>query len=152
MASLADVVEPVLTRRHLELEELTQTRAGSRVVVGITIDGDGESGRGLTLDEVAEASRAISEALDETGVMGDRAYVLEVGTRGVDRPLTRPAQYRRNTGRLVELRLAASSVTGRIAGVSDDAVTLADGSVVPFSDIAKAVIQVEMNRADDEEE
>ena len=151
MASLADVIEPVLLRRQMELEELSQVKAGSRLVVRITVDGDG-AGQGLTLDDVAEASREISQVLDETNVMGERAYVLEVGTRGVDKPLTKPAHYRRNIGRLVQIKIADSVVTDRITAADEESVTLAGGRCVPFSLITKAVIQIEMNRDDEMED
>ena len=152
MASVADVVGSALSGRQIELEEVTQTKAGSRVVLGVTIDGDGSSGRGLSLDDVAEASRVISQALDDTDVMGEAAYVLQVGTRGVDRPLTRPAHFRRNTGRLVKVKTAAGESSGRISQVSDEAVTFSDGVSMPFSQIIKAVVEVEMNRDDDADE
>ncbi len=153
MASLDDVVEEVLSRRHLELEGLSQAKAGSRTVLRITVDGDGPEGRGLTLDDVAEASREISQALDDSGAMGEKAYVLEVGTRGVDRPLTKPAQWRRNTGRLVKITgTEGEAVTARILGADDDAVHLSTGQTLPFAQVAKAVVQVEMKREEEKEE
>ncbi len=153
MASLRDVVEATLAQLQLDLEELTQAKAGSRTVLRITVDGDGAQGQGLSLDEVAAASRAISQALDDTGVMGERAYVLEVGTRGVDRPLTRPAHWRRNRGRLVEItRANGERTTARIIDSDAETVALSDGLTVPYSEITRAVVQVEMNRDDEEEE
>jgi len=153
MAALNDLVESVLARRQIELEEITQTKAGSRTVVRITIDGDGAEGRGLTLDEVAEASQEISRALDDTGIMGEKAYYLEVGTRGVDRPLTKPAQYRRNAGRLVKITLAQGEpVVARIESATDDEVRLTTGMTVPFAEISRAVVQVEMKRDEIEDE
>jgi len=146
---LADVVESVLASRNIDLEQVKQTKAGSRVVVRITVDGDGAEGHGLSLDEVAEASQQISRALDDTGVMGERPYVLEVGTRGVDRPLAKPAHWRRNTGRLVTIeRSDAEPLTARIESASDESVRLEGGLTLPYADIKRAIVQVEMNRED----
>ncbi|MDR0284504.1 MAG: ribosome maturation factor RimP [Propionibacteriaceae bacterium] len=151
MPSVNDVVEPVLSCRGVELEELRQLKAGSRVVVRLTVDGDGASGRGLNLDEVAAVSQAVSAALDASDVMGDTPYVLEVGTRGVDRPLTKPAQWRRNRGRLIAVTLKTGElVTGRIADSDEVGVEVAPDRRIAFTDVAKAQVQVEMNRGDDD--
>ena len=153
MASLKDVVESVLVRRGIDLEEIKQTKAGSRTVVRITIDGDGAEGHGLTLDEVAEASQEISRALDDAAVMGERPYVLEVGTRGVGKPLTRPAHWRRNIGRLVTVnRRDGEPVTARIQSVGENEVRLSGDITIGFDQVAKAVVHVEMNRDEEKEE
>ncbi|MCL1923088.1 MAG: ribosome maturation factor RimP [Propionibacteriaceae bacterium] len=152
MSSLHEEVESVLMRQGLDLEDLTQTKLGSRSLVRITIDGDGVSGQGLNLDEVAAVSRELSQALDESEVMGEQAYVLEVGTRGVESPLTKPAQWRRNVSRLVTITLLGDEViTGRISEATQDSVTLTDGQIVAYADIKKALIQVEMKAQDREE-
>ena len=153
MASLKDVVEPVLVRRDIDLEDISQTKAGSRTLVRITIDGDGAEGHGLTLDDVAGASQEISRALDDSNVMGNRPYVLEVGTRGVDKPLTKPAHWRRNIGRLVKItRREGAPVVARIQAVGDNGVRLSDDISIRFDEVAKAVVQVEMNRDEEKEE
>ena len=153
MTSVADVIEAVLGAKGLECEAVKPAKAGGRTIWRVTIDGDGASGHGLTLDEVAEASQAISAALDETDVMGDAPYVLEVSTRGVDAPLTKPAHWRRNTGRLVSVTgRDGTSRTGRIESADETGAGLAGGVRVTYADVVKAVVQVEMNRAQDEDE
>ncbi len=86
--------------------------------------------------------------------MGEAAYTLEVSSRGVSRPLTRPAHYRRNTGRLVALTLTdGTAVTGRITAADEGSVTLdVDGQPVThqLDQVAKAIVQVEMNRRADD--
>lgn len=153
MTSVKDVIESVAARHQIDIEEVAQTKAGSRLLLRIVVDGDGPDGRGLSLDDVAAVSRQISQALDDSNVMVDKAYVLEVGTRGVDRPLTKPAHWRRNIGRLVRItRRVGEPVTGRIESVTDQAVTLSDGLSLSYADVAKAQVQVEMNRDDNEKE
>jgi len=153
MASLKDVVESALARHDIDLEEIRTTKAGSRTVVRITIDGDGAEGHGLTLDDVAEASQEISRALDDSGVMGERPYVLEVGTRGVEAPLTKPAHWRRNIGRLVKItRRDGEPLVARIQSVGENDVRLSDDIIISFDQVTKAVVQVEMNRDEDKEE
>ena len=151
MASVHDVVESVVRLCGLDLEEIKQVKAGSRILLRITIDGDGSAGKGLCLDEVAEVSGKISQALDDGDVMGQTAYVLEVGTPGVDRPLTKPAHFRRNAGRLVKIRTKEDeSVLARILSSDEESVHLSNERRIEFAQIAKAVVQVEMKRDGDD--
>ena len=144
------LLNPVVTGLGLELDAVEVRRINRRALLRISLDGDGPSGGGPTLDQVAAATTAISAALDAAPeVTGEAPYVLEVGTRGVSRPLSKPAHYRRNVGHLVVCtrRDGAPALTGRIRHADDDAVTVecADGLVsVPYGDIAKAVVQAEL--------
>lgn len=105
----------------------------------------------LTLDEVADATRAISDAFDSGDVMGEQPYTLEVSSAGVDRPLTTPEQYRRNVGRLLKLTLAdGSTTTDRLTAAGPDHLTLAGrpDSPVPLDEVTRALVQVEFSRPD----
>ena len=111
----ADSIRPVLGRAleptSLVLDDVTVTPAGRRRVVKVLVDRDvDDSGTTsdptppLSLDEVADAARLVSDALDATDVMGQQPYTLEVSSPGVGRPLTTPRHFRRNVGRLVTVR------------------------------------------------
>ncbi|PRC49731.1 ribosome maturation factor RimP, partial [Mycobacterium sp. ITM-2017-0098] len=100
---------------------------------------------------VAELSRAASELLD---ALESAPYVLEVTSRGVDRPLTSEKHYRRSQGRLVEMSLSDGSVlTGRIGRVRDGIVDIVVRQVkkgpvvreIALDVITKAVVQVEFS-------
>ena len=118
LASL--LVEP-LAAVGLDLEDVDLSSAGRRRVLRIAVDRDG----GVSLDDVADATREVSKVLDDSEVMGEQPYTLEVTSPGVDRPLTRPRHWRRNHDRLVEVRLAdGARLTGRIAASDDAAATL----------------------------
>jgi len=146
--SLEQVLRPAAAKVGLDLEAVTVSMAGRRGILRVVVDKDG----GVTLDEVAEATRVLSHALDGTDVMGERAYTLEVTSPGLDRPLTAPRHWRRNVDRLVKVTDAdGRSVVGRILDVDDQQVRLdVDGSVrsVRYADVAKARVQVEFNRKD----
>ena len=135
----------------LDLEAVELTPAGKRRVLRIAVDKDG----GVTLDDVADATRAVNGVLDADDVlMGKQPYTLEVTSRGVDRPLTLPRHWRRNRGRLVKVTLVeGGQVTGRIGASDDEGVTLKleDGERrTAYADIAKALVQIEFKRIDDE--
>ncbi|WP_299924169.1 ribosome maturation factor RimP [uncultured Nocardioides sp.] len=141
----AELVDP-LRAMALDVEAVEVTPAGKRRVLRVAVDKDG----GVTLDDVAEATREVSRVLDESDVMGEMPYTLEVTSRGVDRPLTLPRHWRRNEDRLVKATLAdGSSLTGRILSSTEDSVTLEVSGTkreVAYADVAKALVQIEFNR------
>ena len=141
----AEITDP-LRAMGLDVEAVELTPAGKRRVLRIAVDKDG----GVTLDDVADATREVNRVLDDSDVMGELPYTLEVTSRGVDSPLTLPRHWRRNEDRLVKVVLVeGGDVTGRILASAEESVTLdVDGSTreVPYADIAKAMVQIEFNR------
>jgi ribosome maturation factor RimP len=159
-------IEPVVSAAGYDLEELVVTPAGRRSVVRVVVDRD----EGVTLDDIAEVSRAVSDVLDSNDDgMGRTPYVLEVTSPGVDRPLTEHRHWRRNTGRLVTVTVGPSGstdeVTGRITAVNDAGVTLAVEArskpgakkraptprQVPWTELGAGRVQVEFGRPDADE-
>lgn len=155
---LEALVAPVVAAHRLEVDRLEVMTAGKRSVVRVFLDGDGPEGRGPSLDQIAEATRDVSQALDAADVTKGRPYTLEVSSRGVSRPLTEAKHFRRNIGRLVEFTLADGTVTGRVRGVDGETVEVdVDAAVrqIPVADVRRALVQVELNRpveGEDEEE
>lgn len=141
----AELHDP-LSQLGLDVEAVELTPAGKRRVLRVAVDKDG----GVTLDDVAEATKEVSRVLDASDVMGEQAYTLEVTSRGVDRPLTLPRHWRRNADRLVKVSLVeGGDVIGRVGASNDESVTLdVDGEQrsVPYADVAKAKVQIEFNR------
>ncbi|PZA19348.1 ribosome maturation factor RimP [Modestobacter versicolor] len=161
-ARLTGWVEPVVAAAGYDLEELVVRPAGQRSVVRVVVDRDA----GVSLDDVAELSRALSELLDaEDEALGRSPYVLEVTSPGVDRPLTAPRHWRRNVGRLVSVAVgpqgSAEQLTARVLRVEDDGVVLGvekggtkKGQVrravgertVRWAELGEARVQVEFTR------
>ena len=144
-------LEGPLRALDLDVEGVELTPAGKRRILRVAVDKDG----GVTLDDVADATREVSRILDDSDVMGEYPYTLEVTSRGVDSPLTLPRHWRRNTDRLVKVNLAdGDAFTGRIASSDDVAVCLdVDGTIreIAYDDIRKAFVQIEFNRTSDKE-
>lgn len=147
-ARVRTVIEPVVAAVGYDLEDVGITRAGRRHVVRVLVDKDG----GINLDDVALVSREISTALDaaeETGgelVAGE--YQLEVGSPGVDRPLTEPRHWRRNVTRLV----AVGGLTGRVTEAGDDGIVLdVDGTprALRYDELGPGKVQIEFKRLDE---
>lgn len=146
---VAALLEPVVSAMGMDLEGVRVTSAGRRRVLRIVLDADG----GLSLDDIAVASRDLSTALDDSAVMGEQPYTLEVSSPGVDRPLTERRHWRRAIGRLVVAPLIAAgngegraTVEGRITGASADGITLdVDGEsrMFGYSDLGPGKIKIE---------
>jgi ribosome maturation factor RimP len=134
----------------LDIEAVEITPAGKRRILRVAVDKDG----GVTLDEVAEATREVNRVLDGSEVMGEQPYTLEVTSRGVDRPLTLPRHWRRNAGRLVKVTFAdGRTATGRVLDSDDEQATLDVSGArqqVTYAEVRKALVQVEFNRPKDD--
>jgi ribosome maturation factor RimP len=93
---------------------------------------------GVSLDLCERVSRALVDLRER--------YALEVSSPGQDRPLTKPAHFRRFLGRRARVRTRGAhdgqrSFTGELVGANDDAVTIAvDSGVVaiPYADINRS--------------
>jgi ribosome maturation factor RimP len=148
VAAVSSAVTGPLDALGLDVEAVELTPAGKRRVLRIAVDKDG----GVSLDDVAAATRAINDVLDATDALGEQPYTLEVTSRGVDRPLTLPRHWRRNASRLVKVTLVdGTTVTGRIGESDDEQVSLdVDGTERPvaYAEVAKAHVQIEFNRKD----
>lgn len=121
-----DVVEPAVVATGLLLEDVTVRKAGSRSVVEVVLDVTEDDEDGLDLDRVAEATRAVSEALDAADIIVGE-YTLDVMSPGVDRALTERRHFTHAVGHLVTVSLAdGGSLAGRLTEVdrSDDAIVV----------------------------
>ena len=143
---LAGVLTDPLAATGLDVEAIELTQAGRRRMLRVAVDKDG----GVTMDDIADATKQVSHVLDSSDVMGEQPYTLEVTSPGVDRPLTLPRHWRRNQGRLVKVSMASGhTLTGRIVSSDEQQATVdVDGSAheLPLVGVAKARIQIEFNR------
>lgn len=161
----------------LMVEDVAVTPAGKRRLVRIWLDRsladlapDDETSavEPLSLDEVADATRIIGAALDDSDALGEAPYVLEVGSAGVDRPLTTWRHFRRNVTRLVEISPTQDApgvagaagdpsgpplpLVGRLTAAEPTGVTVLVAATksapettlhIAYGDIARAQVQVE---------
>lgn len=168
---LAELVNPALAELGFVIEDITVMPAGKRRLVRVLVERNTEVTEEMTertepisLDDVADATRAINDILDDSDFMGEAPYTLEVSSPGTDRPLTSPRHYVRNIGRLVALTVDDDeTVTGRIVSAGPESVTIdvqqgggKAGSVKTsqetfnYTSITGAKVQVEFTRSEDE--
>jgi ribosome maturation factor RimP len=93
----------LLAALGFELVDLRHGGSARRPHLSVRIDwAEAVPGRTVTVDDCAVVSRALEAWLDETGV-GEGRYILEVSSPGMDRPLRRLQDWRRFTGRKVDV-------------------------------------------------
>lgn len=145
---LETLVSDCVSAMGVDVEAVELREGGRRRVLRIALDADG----GIGIDHITDATRALSDLLDSSDVMGAEPYTLEVTSRGVERPLTLPRHWRRNAGRLVRVTLADdSTVDGRIGDSDDTGVELTtkkDATRISYDQIVTALVQTELNRKD----
>ncbi len=115
--------------------------------------GPGGSARpeGVSHSDCQAVSEQLSVLLDVEDLVPGPGYILEVSSPGLDRKLTRPAEFERFAGRKARISLrqpveGKSHFEGRLAGYEDGRVKLkVDGRIfeLPLPDIRKAQLVVE---------
>jgi ribosome maturation factor RimP len=149
------LLEPVIHALGMDLESVRVTAAGRRRLLRVIVDADG----GVSLDDIALASRELSARLDGATVMGELPYTLEVSSPGVDRPLTEARHWRRAKGRMVVAPLAGPAanhdgqerVEGRVVAATVQGVMLDCDGVLreyPYADLGPGRVQIEFGHLD----
>jgi len=142
------LAEPILTDRGLELVAVEFQREARGWILRLYMDRAG----GVTLDDCQKVSEEIGDHLDVADVI-DHPYHLEVSSPGLDRPLTRDADFLAFTAKVARITTrepieGQRNFRGRLAGLVDGAVILdlADGRQVriPRGLIAKARLEIEL--------
>ncbi|MGB7218386.1 MAG: ribosome maturation factor RimP [Vicinamibacterales bacterium] len=138
----------------LDLFDVQFRREGRGMVLRIQLDRPGAAATAeecVSVEDCARVSRDLSALLDVEDVV-PTAYVLEVSSPGLDRPLRHEADYNRFTGRRAKLVMGAAVdgqmfFKGRLGGVEDRAVVIEtdDGRRhrVPMHVIRRANLEVE---------
>jgi len=151
---VAVLAAPIAARLGLEIVDVELHGAGQHQVLRVLVDRDG----GVGVEECARLSEALGREMDLYDLpIG--AYTLEVASPGLDRPLRKPEEFIRFSGRNVSVTTFAPvdgqrRFRGRLLGLVDGAVAvrLDDGREVRFppAEIAQAKLVVGMEdlRAD----
>ncbi|NLP12052.1 ribosome maturation factor RimP [bacterium] len=137
----------MLTAMGIELVELFIHGRGGRTLVRILVDEPG----GISIRRVSQASRAISDLLDQKDLIPVR-YTLEVSSPGVDRPLKNARDFIRHAGRLVAIQHQVGETTetlvGRIRKADEETVLLTiekdmQEKIIELGRIQSAVVLLE---------
>jgi len=150
LAEATALAEDVLDREGMELVDISYRREPQGWVMRIMIDKAG----GVTIEDCGFISQQLSDILDVKDIMR-YSYRLEVSSPGLDRPLRKPADFKRFAGSLAKIRTrepldGSRSFAGRIAEARDDGLVLDVGGkqlAVAYAAIEKANLQPEFPQA-----
>lgn len=98
-AKAEELILPIVEANHFELVDVEYVKEAGNWYLRIYIDKEG----GININDCELVSRAFSDILDKEDPIED-AYVLEVSSPGLGRPLKKDKDFQRNLGEEVEVR------------------------------------------------
>lgn len=129
----------------VELVEFDMFKAGKREILRIYID----KKSGVDVEDCANVSRHLSDALDKDEALLSGAYTLEVSSPGIDRPLKSTRDFERNLNRILRVtRESGKPLTGTLVSADEQNLTLSvkgvtDAVSVSRSEILSAKVEVQ---------
>ena len=132
-----DLLAPLLEGRGLEVYDLTYGGGVLRIIV--------DKPGGVSLDQVADATKVVSRLLDDNDLVPGR-YTLEITSPGLERPLRQPEHFARAVGETISVKLGPQvegerRIQGVLMGCDDDGITIEENGVphrMAYTDITKA--------------
>ena len=129
------LLQPLIEEHQFELVDVEFVREAGTWFLRAYIDKPG----GITIDDCEVVSRALSDLLDEKDFI-EEAYILEVSSPGLGRPLKKDKDFDRSLGEAVAVRLFKAidkqkEFTGILKAWNKDTVTL------EFEDEAELMIE-----------
>ena len=135
-----ELLLPIVASRGFELVDVEYLKEGGTWYLRSYIDKEG----GITINDCESVSRALSEKLDEQDFIDD-AYIMEMSSPGLGRPLKKEKDYVRSMGKELEVRTYRAfdkqkEFYGTLTAYDDESVTIEceDGECKRFlkSDLA----------------
>jgi ribosome maturation factor RimP len=114
---IANLLNEILEEEYFVVEILfIEKKPTSKLT--ILLDGD----NGINIEKCAKVSRAVSHKIEEENWI-ESAFVLEVSSPGIDRPLVFQRQYLKNIGRKLQITLQdGSEVVGILQNATSEAI------------------------------
>ncbi|MBQ3666276.1 MAG: ribosome maturation factor RimP [Lachnospiraceae bacterium] len=138
------LVMPLIEQNHFELVDVEYVKEGSNWYLRVYIDKE----NGINVDDCELISRALSDLLDEHDYIDD-AYILEVSSPGLGRPLKKEKDFKRSIGQEVEIKLykakdGSKDYKGILNAYDDDTVTIEEeeGNEIIFARNEIALIRL----------
>ena len=127
-------LEPIVEANALELVDLEFVKEGINWYLRVYIDKEG----GVSIDDCELVSRALEAKLDEHDPI-EQAYILEVSSPGIDRPLKKEADFVKYQGEIIDVKLykaqnGSKQYQGKLLGLENGILSIEeeDGTVVTF--------------------
>jgi len=149
---ISEVKEKIVSflshNKSIEVVDVRLGAYGGKTLVQVLLDKEG----GIGIDDLTEVNRKLSKVMDEWDVL-PAAYMLEVSSAGLDRPLLEVNHFIRFSGRKVKVLLYEPvgdnrrNITGVIIGVHGDIIDIESDSElfkISFKNMKKANLVFEM--------
>lgn len=135
-----ELVMPIIEENNFELVDVEYVKEGADYYLRVYADKEG----GINIDDCVLISRALEAKLDEADKLKE-AYILEVSSPGLTRPLKKDKDFKRNLGKLVEVKLyrqldGRKEFEGILKDYSETTIT-----IVPDSDKEEQELVVNRN-------
>ena len=153
MAKRADIehrveslVMPIIEEGNFELVDVEYVKEGSNFYLRVFADKEG----GINIDDCVLISRALEVKLDEEDFIPD-AYILELSSPGLGRPLKKEKDFKRSIGKDVDIKLFKAvdqqkEFTGVLKDYTADEIVLdIDGEEKRFFRKDLALIRLALN-------
>lgn len=120
------ILLPMLNEYGFELVDVEFVKEGSNWYLRVFADKNG----GITIDDCEMISRALASKLDENDPI-EQAYILEISSPGLDRPLKKAEDFIRFKGETIDIKLykpfnGKKEYQGELMGLEGDVVTIMD--------------------------
>lgn len=139
-----EIVEPIVKEKELELADLEFVKEGPNWYLRVYIDKDG----GVTIEDCESVSRVLEKKLDEKDPI-EQAYILEVSSPGIDRPLKRPEHFQKYIGEIIDIKLykpldGKKEYQGELKQFDNGIITIADerGQEIQFAQKETASVRL----------
>ena len=140
-----ELLEPIVSEAGFELVDVEYVKEAGTWYLRAYIDKPG----GITVDDCEAVSRALEAKLDEADPI-EQAYILEVSSPGIDRPLKKDEDFVKYQGEMIDVKLykaqeGRKQFQGKLLGLADGVVSLEeDGKIFAFErkDIASVRLAV----------
>jgi ribosome maturation factor RimP len=148
VSTIVELIEPALNDMGFELVQVRFMKGPGSTTLQVMAE-PLDRGRGMTVEDCAEISHAVSAVLDVADPIAG-AYRLEVSSPGVDRPLVKPEDFVRFAGSAARIELTEPAegrkrFMGTLAGCADGEVLIeVEGERLrfPLARIGKAKLTV----------
>jgi ribosome maturation factor RimP len=145
---ITEIITPVINAMGIELYDVEFSKMKSKGLLRVFI----EKQDGVTIDDCERVSREIEAVLDVEDPI-PFAYIIEVSSPGLDRPLKELNDFKRYSGKMVRVIThepidKQTFFIGKIIDVGDDEISFLlpkDRKVIiPYKNISKARLEVEV--------
>ena len=120
VSQVEEITLPIISKYAFELVDIEYIKEGSQWYLRVYIDND----KGITIDDCSNVSLELAKKLDGIDPITE-AYILEVSSPGLDRPLKTTRDFQKYKGEIVEISLykaidGIKHFEGELVGLIDE--------------------------------